>query len=91
LPRGRGRAARRHPTPRQRRYRRALRWRTGSEGRISAARASACRAEQAIDALGALLAAVADGMVQLAKDETDRRLEALARERGVSTILVPSA
>jgi predicted nucleic acid-binding protein len=84
------------------------------------------RAEQAIDALDALLAAVADGTVQLAEDETliaaaltlaltsghrvpdclylaiaerdgaalataDRRLEALARERGVSTMLVPSA
>jgi predicted nucleic acid-binding protein len=84
------------------------------------------RAEQAIDALDALLAAVADGTVQLAEDETliaaaltlaltsghrvpdclylaiaeregaalataDRRLEALARERGVSTMFVPSA
>lgn len=84
------------------------------------------RAEQAIDALDALLAAVADGTVQLAEDETliaaaltlaltsghrvpdclylaiaeregaalataDRRLEALAIERGVSTMFVPSA
>lgn len=84
------------------------------------------RAEQAIDALDALLAAVADGTVQLAEDETliaaaltlaltsghrvpdclylaiaeregaalataDRRLEGLARERGVSTMFVPSA
>jgi DDE family transposase len=36
LPRGRGRALGRHSTPRHRWYRRALRWRTGSEGRISA-------------------------------------------------------
>jgi predicted nucleic acid-binding protein len=84
------------------------------------------RAEQAIEALGALLAAVADGTVQLAEDETligaalalaltserrvpdclylaiaeqegaalataDRRLEALARARGVVTMFVPSA
>jgi predicted nucleic acid-binding protein len=84
------------------------------------------RAEHAIDALDALLAAVADGTVQLAEDETliaaalmlaltsghrvpdclylaiaeregaalataDRRLEGLARERGVSTMFVPSA
>jgi predicted nucleic acid-binding protein len=84
------------------------------------------RPEQAIDALGALLTAVADGTVQLAEDETiaaaaltlaltsghrvpdclylavaeregaalataDQRLEALARQRGVPTMLVPSA
>lgn len=84
------------------------------------------RAEQALDALGALRDAVADGTIHLAEDEAiigaaltlaltsghpvpdcvylavaeregaalataDRRLEALARDRGVSTMFVPSA
>lgn len=84
------------------------------------------RAEQALDAFGALLDAVADGTIHLADDDAimaaaftlaltlghpvpdclyvaiaeregaalataDRRLDSVARDRGVATIFVPSA